>query len=229
MAGMLKIDWATHKAAKYACEHWHYSKTIPRCGLVKVGVWEGGTFIGCIIYSFGATKNLVTPYGLILTEGCELTRIALKKHKNYVSKMLSLSLKFLKKSNPGLRLVVSFADPEQGHHGGIYQATNWVYTGITNKTSSYIDGKGRKWHARNVGQDLRKPQTMALRKECTKVEHVGKHRYLMPLDDEMRQRIEPLRQPYPKREKQAMTGTTSTAAAQHRPSRSNILAELSNE
>ena len=25
----LKIDWATHEAAKYACLHWHYSKTIP--------------------------------------------------------------------------------------------------------------------------------------------------------------------------------------------------------
>tara|TARA_Y100000310_G_scaffold30028_1_gene28559 strand:+ start:26 stop:454 length:429 start_codon:yes stop_codon:yes gene_type:complete len=34
----------------------------------------------------------------------------------------------------------------------------------------------------------------------------GKHRYLMPLDDEMRHRIEPLRKPYPKREKQAMAG-----------------------
>jgi hypothetical protein len=33
-----------------------------------------------------------------------------------------------------------------------------------------------------------------------------KHRYLMPLDNEMRAKIEPLRKPYPKRVKQAMTG-----------------------
>ena len=35
----------------------------------------------------------------------------------------------------------------------------------------------------------------------------SKHRYLMPLDDEMRQRIEPLRKPYPKRERSAENGT----------------------
>jgi RNA processing factor Prp31 len=41
---------------------------------------------------------------------------------------------------------------------------------------------------------------------ATKVPILGKHRYLMPLDDEMRKRIEPLRKPYPKRPKQAMAG-----------------------
>jgi hypothetical protein len=25
----LKIDWASHEAAKYACENWHYSKCLP--------------------------------------------------------------------------------------------------------------------------------------------------------------------------------------------------------
>ena len=25
----LKIDWATHEAAKYACTNWHYSKSVP--------------------------------------------------------------------------------------------------------------------------------------------------------------------------------------------------------
>jgi hypothetical protein len=25
----LKIDWATHAAPKYACEHWHYSESVP--------------------------------------------------------------------------------------------------------------------------------------------------------------------------------------------------------
>jgi hypothetical protein len=37
----------------------------------------------------------------------------------------------------------------------------------------------------------------------------GKHRYLMPLDDDMRARILPLAKPYPKRAKQAMTDDQS--------------------
>jgi hypothetical protein len=36
----------------------------------------------------------------------------------------------------------------------------------------------------------------------------GKHRYLMPLDDAMREQIEPLRQPYPKRVRSADSGTS---------------------
>ena len=47
-----------------------------------------------------------------------------------------------------------------------------------------------------------------------------KYKYLMPLDKEMREKIQPLAQPYPKRTKQAMTGTTGTAAVQRRPVRS---------
>ena len=35
----------------------------------------------------------------------------------------------------------------------------------------------------------------------------SKHRYLMPLDDEMRKRILPLAKPYPKRAKQAMASS----------------------
>ncbi len=48
----------------------------------------------------------------------------------------------------------------------------------------------------------------------------GKHRYLMPLDPEMRAKILPLAQPYPKRPKQATPGTTGEAAGQNRPGRS---------
>ena len=75
----LKIDWATHEAAKYACENWHYSKSIPVPPLVKIGVWENSKFIGVLIFSRGASSNLLKPYGLDQTEGCELTRVSLTK------------------------------------------------------------------------------------------------------------------------------------------------------
>ena len=38
--------------------------------------------------------------------------------------------------------------------------------------------------------------------DMTYVETIGKHRYLMPLDAEMRARIMPLAKPYPKRAKE---------------------------
>ena len=67
----LRIDWATHAATKYACENWHYSKSVPVPPLVKIGVWEAGKFVGVVIFSRGATPGLLTPFGLVATQGCE--------------------------------------------------------------------------------------------------------------------------------------------------------------
>ncbi len=92
----LKIDWATHDAAKYACVNWHYSKSVPVPPLVKVGVWEFGKFIGCLIFSRGASSNLLKPYGLRSDQGCELTRVAMTKHKTPVSRIMAIAFKFLK-------------------------------------------------------------------------------------------------------------------------------------
>jgi len=195
----LKIDWATHAAAKYACENWHYSGVIPKSKLVKFGVWEDGRFVGVVIYGVGATSSLVRQYDLESQEGCELVRVALKKHKSEVSKIVSLTLRLLKRAQPGLRLVVSFADPEQGHHGGVYQAMNWVFTGNTQPSMEY-EFQGRRWQGRSFRNSHKGLENSP---EVRKVMGSSKYRYLMPLDKEMRERIEPLRKPYPKRPKQA--------------------------
>ena len=42
----LKLDWCSYEAAKYACEHWHYSKCMPVGKTVKIGVWENKKYIG---------------------------------------------------------------------------------------------------------------------------------------------------------------------------------------
>lgn len=60
----LRVDWATYEAAKYACEHWHYSKSLPLPPMVRIGVWENGKYIGVIIFSRGASPNLGKQYGL---------------------------------------------------------------------------------------------------------------------------------------------------------------------
>lgn len=193
----LKLDWCSYKAAKYACEHWHYSRRIPRFKLVKIGVWEDSQFIGVIIFSWGATNKLVNPYNLKMTEGCELTRIALNNHKTEVSKLVKIAIKMLKKINPGLKLIVSFADSFEGHLGKIYQAGNWIYTGETPKSHIYKDNTGRFFHSRNVGNVL-KNQITRLKKDCIKIERPPKYRYLYPLTKQMREQIEPLAKPYPK-------------------------------
>lgn len=195
----LKIDWATYEAAKFACTHWHYSKCIPVNKLVKVGAWEDGKFIGVVIFSPGGSANLYKAYGLSNIEGCELTRVALTNHKEKVSRILSLAIKFLKKSNPKLRLIISFADPAQGHHGGIYQATNWIYVGFPKSVNREFFFNGKWTHNRTVIESLGLEKFKEFKKKSLSRESSYKHKYLMPLDNEMRAKIEPLRKPYPKR------------------------------
>lgn len=199
----LKIDWATHEAAKYACENWHYSETMPVSPIVKVGVWENSKYIGVILFSRGASPSILKPYGLTQYEGCELTRVALNKHDTPVSRILSIAFKFLKKNSEKLRLIVSFADQSKGHHGGIYQATNWIYCGLSSPSFEYWKDE-KRWHPRQLSEKGYRVQFGQKRKvlkpsECKKIKVPGKHRYLLPLDEEMRKRILPLAKPYPKR------------------------------
>lgn len=201
----LKIDWATHDAVKYACTNWHYSKSVPVPPLVKVGVWENDQFIGALIFSRGASSNLLKPYGLKQTEGCELTRVALSDHVTPVTRIIRIAILFLKEKTPSLRLIVSFADPQYGHHGGIYQGGNWIYAGDTAKGKEYWF-KGKRLHSRqvsekgwNIQQGNKRPTVKP--SECDIVETEGKHRYLMPLDKEIKKLVNGLAQPYPKRGK----------------------------
>jgi hypothetical protein len=201
----LKVDYCDYKAAMFAVKRWHYSKSMPTPPVVSIGVWENDKYIGCVLFSRGATQDLGTPYGLEMTEVCELTRVALAKHESPVSQIVSEAIKFLKTNSPKLRLIVSFADPNHGHHGGIYQAGNWTYTGDTGPSYKYMDKRGRIWHGRQVSSTGVKRQYGELRlvpriDDCTRIFERGKYRYLYPLDRKMRKQIEPLRKPYPKRE-----------------------------
>jgi len=169
----------------------------------KVGVWEGGKFIGVVIFTTGVSSALGKPYGLKNIEVCELQRVALARHTVAVTRVISIAIRFLKASNPNLRLIVSFADPHEGHVGGIYQGGNWLFAGETSASSAYFDSKGIEYHARNIsktgGYDKHGVKQYS-RASMARVEvRQGKLRYLMPLDDEMKKQIEPLRKPYPKR------------------------------
>lgn len=209
----LRLDWCSHEAAKYAVEHWHYSGSLPTPPIVKIGVWEAEKYIGCVLFSRGGNNNALKPFRLKQTEGCELTRIALSKHENSVSRIISIAIKMLTKANPGLRLIISYADPNEHHLGKVYQASNWIYSGQTSDCVRYVDKTGRKWHSRQVSRTGVKLQYGEYRHvprhdECTAIPLPGKHRYLYPLDDAMRTQIAPLAKPYPKRAGSADSGTS---------------------
>lgn len=202
----LKIDYVDHKAVAYACKHWHYSGSVPPPPHVRFGVWEDDDrFVGVVLYARGASCNLLKPYGLKMTEGAELVRVALRDHTTPVTRIIAITIRMLRKQCPGLRLLVSFADPSQGHHGGIYQGGNWVYAGQSAASNQYRDKSGKLWHERMVSKRgwnivYGKKRKVLKPSDCEVIRQPGKHRYLMPLDSDMRTKIEPLRQDYPKQD-----------------------------
>jgi len=117
--------------------------------------------------------------------------------------MIAIAVKMLTKQSPGLRLIVSFADMSHGHYGGIYQAAGWVYLG------------SKEYHAYRVNGLMVHPRTLYDRygvggqsvpwlrthvdSEAERISNGIKHKYVLPLDPEMRARILLLAQPYPKR------------------------------
>ncbi len=209
----LKIDWCTHAAAKYAVEHWHYSRRMPKSKLAKIGVWEDDSFIGAVIFGSGACPQIARPYGLLLPEVAELVRVALRGHTTPVSRIVAIAIKYIRTQFPGLRLIVSYADPEMGHHGGIYQAGNWLYAGKTSLTEWFeVVATGERVHSHVYRRGQRGRATKDKRLGIIRSIKVWKHKYLMPLDKEMKAQIEPLRKPYPKRVRSVDSDTPANQA-----------------
>lgn len=187
----LRLDWIGHPAAKYAVEHWHYSRQMPAGKNVYLGVWEDDRFIGCVLFGLGSGNSTNgRRYGLARShEIAELTRIALRDHQTPVSRIVKIALKLLRKQSPGIKLVTSMADPRQGHVGRIYQAGNWIYTGPTAYDYEYF--RNGKWmHHRSAG-------TFGSLAGLPKRRIPSKFRYLMPFDPTLRAVLKELAMPYP--------------------------------
>lgn len=189
----LKLDWCSHAAAKYAVEHWHYSRKMPAGKRVQIGVWEGGRFIGVVVFGTGACPQIACPFGLDRLEVAELVRVALREHFTPVSRIISVALRLLRQQSPGLRLVVSYADPKQGHYGGIYQASGWYYLGTS----------GAHWTVKGLHNRLfGTSKTRARRRFGQAVcfdEEEPKYKYACTLDQTLRPMLETMSKPYPKR------------------------------
>lgn len=196
----LLVAPCSYQAAKYAVEKWHYSRVMPAGKTVKWGVWENESFIGAVVFSFGANNHIGSPYGLAQIEVCELVRIALRGHITPTSRIVTAAMNCQRRQSPGLRLMVSYADPEQGHIGAIYQAMNWLYVGHSQPQRETLRPDGRIMHKRTAHSLYGTIRGL----ERSRV--LWKYKYLYPLDRAMRRQIAPLAQPYPKKDVRPVKG-----------------------
>ena len=194
----LLIAECGYDAIRHSCMNYHYAKTIPTGKLVGMGVWEDDKFIGCVVFGRGVGNAQIERYGIPLTNGAELVRVALKEHKTPVTRIVSIAIKELKKHSPGLKILVSYADSRQGHLGIIYQAGNWIYTGKAKTTPDYLY-KGKYFHVRSMNRMIKNGKfDRAFVNSLPQRSGGERLRYLYVIDEDMRQLVEKLRLPFPK-------------------------------
>ena len=186
------------KAARHAVMHWHYSKKMPIGRLLKYGIWEDGQFIGAMLFGRGASSSYGHAFGLEHNEVCELVRVAMTNHTTPVTRCIAIAVKQIKKTQPGLRLILSYADPDAGHTGTIYRAGAWVYLGLTDSKTKYlVDGQ---WvHQREVTSGAFggvKRYTQAQMDSFPSKKTAPKHKFGMALDDEMQALLQTMKVDY---------------------------------
>ena len=187
---------ASFYAIKYACLNYHYSRAVPSVSDAFSVFNEKDEWCGVVCFSAGANNNICKPFGLVQGQVIELVRVALngKQGHGRTSMVIAMSLKQVKKNNPLVSLIVSYADPEQGHVGGIYQATNWVYIGKSKAQREVIDPKtGKVMHKRTANS------IYGTIKGLEKSKIMWKHKYVYPLTRKMRKFCDEIRLDYPKK------------------------------
>jgi hypothetical protein len=200
----MRLEKASYKAIKYACMNFHYAKAVP-VNVTGFSVFnDKNEWCGVILFGSGATNNLAEPYGLKQGQVVELVRIALNGKHELTSKALSIALKLIKKNLPLCKLVVSYADSEQGHFGTIYQATNWIYTGFSTDTNLIVNGK--REHRRTLCSRYGTSSAIELRKKGLNVKVLKtkpKWKYIYPIDKSFIPFCKSLSISYPRKETNA--------------------------
>jgi hypothetical protein len=118
------VEETSHKEAKPFVEKWHYSKSLPGCKHYYA-LKRNGDVIGIAAYGTPSMRFQKKCYGCDI----ELRRLCLidDTPKNAESRFISLTIKKLRKL--GYNAILSLADPEHGHYGIIYKASNFEFLG----------------------------------------------------------------------------------------------------
>ena len=123
----------------------HYTGSCPKISLA-LGFYYGDQLVAAIVYGQPSGKHLAS---CIWENGSERECFELLRlfsydfcPRNTESHCISESFRYLKQYHPEIKVLVAYADANYDHIGYIYQATNWIYTGIgSNERSLFIDGK----------------------------------------------------------------------------------------
>lgn len=153
----------------------HYSRKVPNI-TDAFGLFVNGELVGVCTYGIPASRPLCI--GLAGKENAdrikELNRLVIRPEfngggLNYASYLVSHSLKMLENGT----FVVSYADPSWTHVGYVYQACNFIYTGLSAKRVDYFQENGL--HPRSFTKGKHQTDVLQTR--------IQKHRYVYLVGD----------------------------------------------
>lgn len=187
----------THETREWILKK-HYVKRMPSIS------WAFGLFAEDLqgIITFGKPPSNALCIGILGSEFSdvvyELNRLVVNEglEKNALSYFVAESLKLL----PKPLCLVSYADTSQNHHGYIYQATNWLYTGLSAKRTERYDPLNPNKHSKTVTESKHLDYyDLAVR------DRPQKHRYVYLVGNkkqkaEMLNNLNYTQKPYPKGE-----------------------------
>lgn len=125
----------------------HYAKR--NCPIsYAFGAYRGTVMIGVVTYGMPASQHLCR--GIAGDDWSdkvlELNRLCCENTRNVASLLVGRSLRMLPKPT----IIVSYADMSQGHVGYVYQATNFLYTGLSAKRTEYVLDGSEELHSRAI-------------------------------------------------------------------------------
>jgi hypothetical protein len=195
-----------------ACEHYildiHYAKRWPSISKA-FGLFRDGVLAGVV--TFGSPASAPLRSGVCGPEYSqqviELNRLVLRDNRpNEASLLVGRALRLLQ----GNHIVVSFADTQQGHTGIVYQACNFIYTGLSAKRTDWKIKGMEHLHGVTVADRFRgEPDRVSKMREAFGdafylADRPRKHRYVTFIGTntfkrEARQNLRYDIRPYPKR------------------------------
>lgn len=197
-----RIEPVSGKVATALVIERHYLHRAGPCSHAFGLLDPAGALVGVVIY--GTPSSAPLRRGIAGDENVrnviELTRLWVADHvpKNGESFLIGNTVRLVPKE-----IVVSFAEIEQGHLGVVYQATNWLYTGLSAKrTDWHVEGEakhGQTWADGHTVKEMREK----FGDRFTLKPRPRKHRYVFLNASRTRRRqlLTQLRypvQPYPK-------------------------------
>jgi hypothetical protein len=192
--------------AKSLLLHHHYLHSMPGGTWFTFGVFLNTRLLGVMTLGSGPFLAYQLVDGAKPDDCIVLSRLWLSDElpRNSESRALGIVLRALRRETQ-LKFVVAYSDPAAGHLGTIYQASNWLYCGLSTAMPSLDLGDGVPRHSRTIGQVFGSHSMKHLEANGVKAKLVpqeAKHRYVYLLDPAWRGRLMVSVLPYPKREAQ---------------------------